>query len=107
MIDNKNKGGRPWLTEEQKAQRKDCLLQKLEPYLKSGLSVNKALREARIHNSEFYNYMREDRLFGEKVRHFRDFISILVNNILFRELMSIVEKQIGNESKGIKPQTLS
>lgn len=41
----KNKGGRPFLTEAQKAQRNDDLLQKLEPYLKSGLSVNKALHE--------------------------------------------------------------
>jgi hypothetical protein len=102
-----NKGGRPYLTEAQKAQRKENLLQKLEPYLKSGLSVNKALHEANIFNSEFYKYMAEDRLFGEKVAKYRQYISILANQAIVTELFAIVEKQNGNEAKNIKPQPLS
>ncbi len=92
---NINKGGRPWLTEEQKARRKEYLSQNLEPYLKSGLSVNKALREAKIANSEFYKYMSEDRLFGEKIQRFRNFISILVNSALVSHLMDIARRQMG------------
>ena len=95
MAEDKNKGGRPWLTDEQKTRRKEYLSQNLEPYLKTGLSVNKALREAKIHNSEFYKYMSEDRLFGEKIQRFRNFISILVNTALVNHLMDIARKQTG------------
>jgi len=103
----KNKGGRPYLTEEQKAQRKEDLLQKLEPYLKSGLSVNKALCEAKVFNSEFYKYMAEDRLFGEKIAKYRQYMSVLANQAIVTELFRIIEKQNGNIAKNIKPQPLS
>lgn len=103
----KNKGGRPYLTEEQKAQRKEDLLQKLEPYLKSGLSVNKALSQSKVFNSEFYKYMAEDRLFGEKVALFRQYISVLANHAIVTELFTIIEKQNGNEARNIEPQPLS
>lgn len=89
----KSQGGRPKLTEIQKTKRKQYILQKLEPYLKSGLSVNKALKEAKVFNSEFYKYMAKDRFFGEKIAQFRQYISILVNKILVTELFKIVEKQ--------------
>lgn len=102
----KSKGGRPYLTEEQKAQRKEYLLLKVEPYLKSGLSVNKSLREAKIFNSEFYKYKREDRLFGEKIEHFRQFISVLVNQAIVTELFRIIRKQQGNQTEQIPPQSL-
>ncbi len=106
MADIKNKGGRPFLTEAQQKERKELLLLKLEPYLKSGLSINKALKETNIHNSELYKYMKEDRLFGEKIAKFRQYISVLANHIIVTELLSIVEKQNGNEAKNIKPQAL-
>lgn len=103
MADDKNKGGRPWLTDEQKTRRKEYLSQNLEPYLKSGLSVNKALKEAGIANSEFYKYMSEGGLFGEKIRHFRNFISVLVSSALVSHLMDIAKRQMGYE----QPQGLS
>lgn len=106
MADVQNKGGRPFLTEKQRTERKEYLLLKLEPYLKSGLSVNKALAEVHIFNSEFYRYMKEDRLFGEKIALFRQYISILVNKIIVTELLRIVEKQNGNMAKNIAPQPL-
>ncbi len=105
--DNKNKGGRPRLTEEQKTQRKTYLFQKLEPYLMTGLSVNKALREAKVLNSEFYKYMKEDRFFGEKIAKSRQYIGVLINQAIVTELFRIVEKQNGNEAKNIQPQPLS
>lgn len=103
----KNLGGRPFLTNDQKKQRKEYLLIKLEPYLKSGLSINKALREAKVFNSEFYKYLSEDRLFGEKIALFKQYIPVLVNQIIVTELFTIIEKQNGNKAKGIKPQALS
>lgn len=93
----KNKGGRPYLTEAQKTERKEGLLQKLEPYLKSGLSVNKALSEAKVFNSEFYKYMAEDRLFGEKIALFRQYIAVLACQAIVQELFTIVHKQHRNE----------
>ncbi|MEO8581780.1 MAG: hypothetical protein ABI425_04390 [Patescibacteria group bacterium] len=99
--------GRPLLTQEQKAQRKADLLQRIEPYLKTGLSINIALRMTNIANSEFYKYMNEDEFFREKIQLFRQYVSVLVNNSLVRELHIIVEKQIGNVRKGMQPQQLS
>lgn len=103
----KNKGGRPFLTDKQKSERKEYILLKLEPYLKSGLSVNKALKEAKVFNSEFYRYMKEDRLFGEKIAKFRQYIAILANQAIVTELFRIVQKQNGNKNMGISPQSLS
>lgn len=98
MANVKNRGGRPFLTEKQKQERKDLILLKLEPYLMSGLSVNKSLKEAKIHNSEFYKYMRNDRLFGEKVARYRQYISVLLNQAIVTELLRIVQKQNSNQS---------
>jgi hypothetical protein len=93
MTDSKNKGGRPWLTTQQKTQRKEHLLRRIEPYLCSGLSISKALRAAQIHNSEFYKYMKEDMLFGEKIANFQNYIPVLVCNIIATELMDIAKRQ--------------
>lgn len=100
---DKHTGGRPWLTDEQKTRRKEYIVHKLEPYLMTGLSVNKALREAKIANSEFYKYLSQDRLFGENIQRFRNYISILVNSALVNHLMDIAKRQMGYE----QPQGLS
>lgn len=99
--------GRPKLTPEEIAEKKKGVLQKIEPYLKGGLSVNKALGEAHIVNSEFYEFMREDEDFREKINQFRNFVPILLNNIIVRELMAISEKQNGNPTRKRPPQKLS
>lgn len=91
--DAKGKGGRPHLTPEQIAEKKKEILQKIEPYLKTGLSVNKAIREAQVHNSEFYKYMNEDELFREKINQYRQYIAILLNSSLVSHLREIVNRQ--------------
>lgn len=100
---NKRDRGRPPITEDQK---KD-ILHKVEPYLKSGLSVRKALSEAKIPNSTFYHLMNEDEHFREQIDTFRNFVSVLLNNTLVRELMTIIDKQNGNEARNIKSQPLN
>lgn len=107
MANVKNKGGRPFLTLAQKEERKEYLLRKLEPYLKSGLSVNKALNEANVHNSEFYRYMKTDKLFGEKIALFKQYLSVIVSQVFTTELLRIVQKQNGDRTRGIKPQSLN
>lgn len=82
-------GGRPETTEEEK----NVMLQKLEPYLKSGLSVRKALREAGIPNSTFYDIMNRDTKFSEQINRFRQFVSVLLNNAIVRQLQGIIQKQ--------------
>lgn len=98
LMEEKNIGGRPRLTPEQLAEKKSKLLQKIEPYLKTGLSVNKALHEAKIFNSEFYRYMREDEFFRDEVNRYKQYISVLVNQAIVTELFRIAEKQNGRET---------
>ena len=81
--------GRPEYTEEEKKE----VLQKLEPYLKTGLSVRKALIEAQVNNSKFYRMMERDDGFREQINRFRQFISILLTNSVVRQLQDIVQKQ--------------
>ena len=92
---NPQGAGRPVLTPEELKEKKTKVLQKIEPYLKSGLSVNKALREAQIANSEFYAYMREDEDFRERIDTFRQFTAVLLNNALVSELQNVIKKQNG------------
>lgn len=94
MADIKNKGGRPSITEQEKMD----ILHKLEPYLKTGLSINKALSEAKIPSSTFYKLMKEDEKFVERINTFRNFVAILTNNALIKQLMVITTKQ--NPPKG-------
>jgi len=84
-----NKEGRPETTSEQKTE----MLQKLEPYLRSGLSVRKSLREAQVPSSTFYDIMARDIEFSEQINRFRQYVPILLNNTLVRELQDIVKKK--------------
>lgn len=81
--------GRPNVTEEQKKE----MVQKVEPYLKSGLSVRKALKEAGIPRSTFYAIMDRDDDFKDQIERFTQFISIILNNALVKQLQDITHKQ--------------
>ena len=81
--------GRPETTEEQKQE----MLQKLEPYLKSGLSVRKSLKEAQIPSSTFYDILSRDTKFSEQIDRFQQFIPVLLNSSIVRQLQSIIQKQ--------------
>ena len=95
MVNDQNKGGRPkFYTDEEKRK----LLIKLEPYLKSGLSVRKALQEAQIQNGTFYRIMEEDEGFREQIETFKNFTSVLLNSAMVTHLHSITMKQSNNEN---------
>lgn len=98
LMEEKNMGGRPRLTPEQITERKLRLLRKIEPYLKSGLSVSKSLHETKIFNSEFYKFMAQDEFFKDEVSRYRQYPSVLANQIIVTELFRIVEKQNGRET---------
>ncbi len=103
MTEDKKSRGRPPLTEEQKK----MLVSKIEPYLKSGLSIRKSVIEAKISRATFYRLMDDDEDFRDQINTFRNFVSVLLNNALIRELMTIIDKQNGNEVRNIKPQPLN
>ena len=97
MEENKteeNGRGKPVTTQEQK----DEMVRKLEPYIKSGLSIRKALSEAQVPRSSFYDLMTEDDEFADQINRFRNFVSVLLNNSIVRELQDIIKKQ----NEGIK-----
>lgn len=110
MIEQGNLGGRPESTPEEKEARKTLLLQKIEPYLKSGLSTRKALLESKVANSEFYRLMDEDEGFREQIETFKNFTSVLLNNAIVRELQDILQRQNGfidENGKKVKSQKLT
>lgn len=86
-----DEGGRPETTEGEKQE----MLSKLEPYLKSGFSVRKALIETGISNATFYRLMDRDERFREQINRFRQFVSVLLNNSIVRQLQDIIQKQNG------------
>lgn len=104
MAEEINKGGRPKKYNDTERQ---IMLTKLEPYLKSGLSVRKALSETKIQSGTFYRIMAEDERFREQIALFRQFVGVLLNNALVRELMTIIDKQNGNETRNVKSQPLT
>ena len=81
--------GRPQKTEEEK----QTMLLKLEPYLKSGLSVRKALLQSQISNTTFYAIMDRDAQFREQINIFRQFIPIMLNSSIVTYLQAIIKKQ--------------
>lgn len=91
MAEETNKGGRPAITEEEKRD----IVSKLEPYLKSGLSISKALLEAGVARTTFYRLMDEDEKFRDKIGQFRNFTAVLLNNAIVGELQAIIKKQNG------------
>ncbi|HSW88831.1 MAG TPA: hypothetical protein VLG12_06740, partial [Candidatus Saccharimonadales bacterium] len=62
-----NKGGRPEISEIQKEE----ILRKLQPYLQSGISISKALQEVHIPPSTFYDLMKKDQRFSDKITRFK------------------------------------
>lgn len=95
MAKEKDLGGRPSLSDEEKR----IMLQKLEPYLKVGLSTRKALLESGVPSSTFYRLMEEDEGFREQIELYKQFTSVLLNNALVTELQAIIKKQTGYEDK--------
>lgn len=99
-----NKGrGRPTIS----ASEKEQMVSKIMPFLQSGLSIRKSVREAKISRATFYRMMETDDSFRDKITQSRNYLSILLTNTLVKELFEIAEKQTGNPSKHIPPQPLS
>ena len=77
--------GRPTLSPEQV----DDIFRKLEPYLKTGLTVNKACLEAQIPKPTVYDLCNEDTKFAERIDASRNYCAVMLNNIVMIELTRI------------------
>ena len=91
------KSGRKPLVDEEV----DLIFRKLEPYLKKGLSLNKACLEAQIPKSTAYDLYREYDEFAERIDACKNYHSLLVGDVFTRELERIVEKQNQGENLSV------
>lgn len=80
--------GRPRITKEQI----DEIFHKLEPYLRTGLSLYKACLEAQIPTSTAYDLYSENKWFAERIDTSRNYCAVLVNDIITKELERIKTK---------------
>lgn len=71
----------------------DLIFRKLEPYLKQGLSLNRACSKAVIPKSTVYDLYNENIQFAEQIDTARSYFVELVNGIIHTELLDIVELQ--------------
>lgn len=88
---------------------KEDMLRKLEPYLKSGLSIRKSLIEAKLNPSTFYKHQSEDEDFRSKIASFRNYLSILLNSSMIKHMHEIVRKQSGykeDDGTEVPPKSL-
>lgn len=85
--------GRPTLASDEI----DAIFRKLEPFLKTGLSVNKACSQTQIPKSTVYDLCTENNEFAEKLETAKNYSSVIVNNILMKELSRIAVKQRENK----------
>lgn len=79
-----------WITD----QKKDEILRKLEPYLKSGLTVHKACLEAKIPDSTVSDLMKDEK-FAEKIKTFQQYLSVLTANAFYNLLVKLIKKMTG------------
>lgn len=71
----------------------DIIFRKLEPHLRSGKTLNKALLLAQIPKTTVYKYYGLNDEFTEKIDAARAYTSVLVNDFFFRKLADIMAKQ--------------
>lgn len=87
----------PVVLDEQKAK----VFQKLEPYLKMGLSLSKACLESGTPRSTVYDWMDKDSAFLDKIKQSQQYLSIITSSAIVTHLHSIVRKlNPGKDEKG-------
>lgn len=83
----------PILTKELKEQ----IVHRIEPYLKSGLSIHTACLQAGVPRSTLYKIMEENTYLRDRVDRSRQFFSVAVSNIVARKLHAILLRQQSGE----------
>jgi hypothetical protein len=80
---------RPQITDE----NKKIIVQKLEPYLKAGLSLRKACFQAQVSRSTTYYLMEKDEEFLNQIKLFQQYLSVLLTSSIAKQLFDIAQKQ--------------
>lgn len=83
----------PILTKE----LKERIVHRIEPYLKSGLSIHTACLQAGIPRSTLYKIMEENEYLRDRVDRSRQFFSVAVSSIVARKLHAVLLKQQAGE----------
>lgn len=78
----------------------DLIFHKLEPYLKNGLSLNKACIQAKIPKSTVYQIYQKNVEFMEKIDACRNYHAVLATSVLTTELERISTKQKNGDKLG-------
>lgn len=81
--------GRPPVSKKQKT----LIFRKLEPYLKAGMSLNKACLNSQIPKSTVYDLQSEDSEFAERIEVAQSYQAVLINDVINSELETIKTKQ--------------
>ena len=79
----------------------DIIFRKVEPFLKCGLSLHKACLQAQIPKSTAYDLYKKNKAFSERIDTSRNYYSVLVTNIVTKELERISSKQ--DRGKKLQP----
>lgn len=76
--------------------RKKEVVQKLEPYLKMGLSLRMACTEAEVPRRTVYDWMSKDESFLHQIQVFQQYLSVVTSNAIVHQLFGIIQKQNSN-----------
>lgn len=86
-------------------QQKELYLAKISPYLKQGLSINKACIQGGVPKSTVYDLMRVDEDFKDKVEQAASSVGVIANNIVVSVLFDIAKKQSNYRAYQENPDT--
>lgn len=75
----------------------NMIFRKLEPYLKTGVSLNKACLMANVPKSTVYDLYKENFQFAEKIDTSKNYLSIVTSNIFYTEIERIKNLQSDNK----------
>lgn len=75
----------------------NSIFHKLDPYLKTGVSLNKACIMANVPKSTVYDLYRENLQFAEKIDTSKNYLSIVTSNIFYTEIERIKNSQFDNK----------
>lgn len=89
----KPKVGRPAVSEKER----ERIIDKLAPYLSSGMSLGKAVERSGVPRSTVYKLYREDAQFMDDIKTLQKAFTVVVKDIIATELMRITAKQDKDE----------
>lgn len=84
---------RQYITQKLSTHEQQALVSRLEPYLKSGLSIRAACLESGVSRSTLYRLMDQDDGVRDQITHFQNYLSVMVTWMMTRHLLFVKDKQ--------------